>query len=427
MEDFQLNSFLKFGYFPNSELPYKLDLKNIQRTESGKRDFHQLAECALEKLESAVEKNYHPGETNVIPLSGGYDSRVILGLLRKFSESKNLYTYTFGVPGAYDYELANRLAKIAGTRHTSIDLRYYHYSTESFIDLSKKTYHQTRMFGMPPFDFIDELYGNHTTWSGFMGDLGSGQLPEKFRGMSYDEAHKMIVNLWPPVQSMRLHKLGDKDFYHLFEARDYAEKGIGNFESFMIKYREFKLVAPHIFQRDKIYRTPLIDPEYLSLMFDMPTSFRDDGKLYFHINDLLNPDFRHISVKAKGGYSLPDTYPLPVRKMWQQGLRAKNRLIREVNKFKPVLFNPMINYIDFHQAIFNREDFRSLLFENFRDLQSRKIIDWVDFEAIWKSRRFLGKKHLDAILLLASLEIHLKAGLDLGKQIVVPSTKNHVI
>jgi len=62
------------------------------------------------------------------------------------------------------------------------------------------------------------------------------------------------------------------------------------------------------------------------------------------------------------------------------------------------------------KELLNRSDLKNIIHENIMDLKQRKIIDWIDIDSIWD--RHINKKanYADALLVLASLEIHLKAG-----------------
>ena len=57
-----------------------------------------------------------------------------------------------------------------------------------------------------------------------------------------------------------------------------------------------------------------------------------------------------------------------------------------------------------------KPDLRKIIYESIMDLKQRKIVEWIDIDGIWK--RHINKKanHADALLVLASLEIYLKAG-----------------
>ena len=68
------------------------------------------------------------------------------------------------------------------------------------------------------------------------------------------------------------------------------------------------------------------------------------------------------------------------------------------------------NYIDFNEGIRNRKDLNTIIYSSVMDLKERKIIDWIDIDNIWKRHINKESDHADALITLASLEIHLKAG-----------------
>ena len=72
-----------------------------------------------------------------------------------------------------------------------------------------------------------------------------------------------------------------------------------------------------------------------------------------------------------------------------------------------------INYLDFNEKIRTKEDLRTIIQNNVMDLKSRNIIDWIDIEKILKNHLSNKANHADALIVLASLEIHLKSGLEL--------------
>jgi asparagine synthase (glutamine-hydrolysing) len=58
-----------------------------------------------------------------INLSGGLDSRVLLGLLVETQDRDSLRAFTFGIPGCDDARFARELAKAAGVRHHFYELK----------------------------------------------------------------------------------------------------------------------------------------------------------------------------------------------------------------------------------------------------------------------------------------------------------------
>ncbi len=81
------------------------------------------------------------------------------------------------------------------------------------------------------------------------------------------------------------------------------------------------------------------------------------------------------------------------------------------NRRYPNILNPHINYIDFDDAIRNRSDVKSVIYENIMDLNNRKIVDWIDIVDIWKNHQSKNGNYSDVLMTLASLEIHLKTGM----------------
>jgi hypothetical protein len=71
--------------------------------------------------------------------------------------------------------------------------------------------------------------------------------------------------------------------------------------------------------------------------------------------------------------------------------------------------SPGLNYIDFDRALRRRKDLQTTVGENIRDLKKRDIISWIDPEDIWRRHQRRRGNHADALILLASLEICLKA------------------
>lgn len=61
--------------------------------------------------------------THVLPLSGGLDSRTILGGLLNNIPAEEIVTVTFGTPDTWDFEIGRRVAHEAGTQHFTVDLR----------------------------------------------------------------------------------------------------------------------------------------------------------------------------------------------------------------------------------------------------------------------------------------------------------------
>lgn len=115
-----------------------------------------------------------------------------------------------------------------------------------------------------------------------------------------------------------------------------------------------------------------------------------------------------FSLPTKTNFGLPLEAP-----KWQRELRRYRLHARSVlNKFipgGPWGINPMINYIDFDRGLRERKDLKRVIYENIQDLKKRKIVEWIDIDNIWKRHQNKIANHADALIILASLEINLKA------------------
>ena len=70
-----------------------------------------------------------------------------------------------------------------------------------------------------------------------------------------------------------------------------------------------------------------------------------------------------------------------------------------------------INYLCFDRALREREDLLTVIRRNILDLDSRQLLDRGLGARILNSHLARAGNHADALIALASLEIHLKTGL----------------
>ena len=113
MDATNLNSFLKFGYFldyKNSN--YSFDFSNINKNKYKDFTEEKLINIGIKLWKNAIRNQFDEKEMNVVPLSGGLDSRAILATLSEITDPSKIYTYTFGSPGTWDFEIGNYIAKI---------------------------------------------------------------------------------------------------------------------------------------------------------------------------------------------------------------------------------------------------------------------------------------------------------------------------
>ena len=94
-----------------------------------KKSFQILQKELIDVYEKVAKRliNSAKGKTIVIPLSGGYDSRLVLALIKNYG-SRNFVCYTYGVKNSFDAKVAINIAK-----KLNIRIEFIEYNNE-FID-----------------------------------------------------------------------------------------------------------------------------------------------------------------------------------------------------------------------------------------------------------------------------------------------------
>lgn len=400
MDNKDLNSFLKMGYFLDyKNTQYDFDFSNIDKNKYNSYTGQELINAGSEILLEAITSRYEMGKKHVVPISGGLDSRAVLAGLLECTEAKNIETYTFGTPGTLDFEIGNYVAKKMGTKHYSYPLTEYSYSIEELLDISKRVDHQTVLFHHGPIHTIDKQHEGKVVWSGFLGDILTGDhLPKKNYSDCIEDAYMEYIRKNTYVKSMDLTREGI-DFIGHIDFPNYNKKMITYEEQIDFMNRQLKYIAPHVLIKGYDYKTPFLDADWMEFIMSVDNKFRKNQILYKDILLNLFPSAFVHKTKTNSGL------PLKASSFEIYCNRAKNKMKR-LTKGK----NLNINYIDFDHGIRYRDDLNKLVYENVMDLKNRQLLDWVDINKLWKDHINKKGDYSDALIVLTSLEIHLKAG-----------------
>jgi len=373
----------------------------------------------------------NPNTMHVLPLSGGLDSRAILGGLLENLESHQIQAATFGTPGTWDFEIGRQIARAAGVRWEGIDLssEEWAWDTSQLVKTARQTERPTKMFDAHVNRQVPERFGvENVYWSGFMGDPLSGSHLLRRDSTTWDQAQQrfaernrlsLSVNLAPPgfvpehilPQSPLVgwglphhDPSGEKNRWG--KPHPTYGEGLCYDEQLDFAVRQPCLIRPIVLPKGYEYRTPFLHPEWVSFILSVPRRYRQGQYLY---KEILKAAYaRLFSLPAKNNLGLPLKAP-----RWKKQARILNLAVRGLaRRIAPSLcysVSPGLNYIDFDRAIRRRKDLRAVVCENVQDLKKRGIIDWIDVEDILGRHRHGHGNHADALMLLASLEIHLKA------------------
>lgn len=115
-----ISEFLFFGFIPN-EFAAQEHLKELETVASRHNPFESLG-AMKEATVGVVDELLPRNENFVVPVSSGLDSRGLLGAALACRPTKHIFSYTFGHPGAVDYELASNLIAGATNNHFLVDV-----------------------------------------------------------------------------------------------------------------------------------------------------------------------------------------------------------------------------------------------------------------------------------------------------------------
>ncbi len=404
MDNTNLNSFLKFGYFLDYKHPnIQFDFSGIDKEKYKNAAESELISVARNLWFKTIDEQFKINEKHVVPLSGGLDSRAILATLLEFTEANNIKTYTFGTPGTYDYEIGKLIGRKAGTDHTRFDLTSYEYGQNDLIDISKRIDHQTLLFLHPPIKEIDQVFNGYNFWSGTIIDVFFGRHTHKKESLSLREAMKnsFVENTF--VKSTSLNNVEDSTYFDYIDFDKNAGDFLGYEHVIDLLNRQLKYIAPHVLINGYNYKT-LLSNELISFAISIDKKYLKNQYLY---KKMFLETFPYLfSLPTKSNHGLP----LSANIFYTQLKRAFNFGEREFNKLFFKSLNRNINYIDFETAIRERNDLKKVIYSNLMDLKQRNILPWIDIEKLLKNHLNKAVDHSDALLVLASLEIHLKSG-----------------
>ena len=362
-----------------------------------------LLKSGVSIYREAIGANFRSNQSHVVPISGGMDSRAILATLLEHTEAHNIKTFSFGSPGTLDYDIGCEIAKISGTQHTAFDLTKYTYTQEELEDIAQRIDHQTVLFHHWPVWAADQIYPGATVWSGFLGDPLSGSHLPTAPAKDIQGAIGYFISKNRYVQSHNF-TTNNLDFSALVELPIIGNTSLTFEEQIDLRNRQTKFIAPHVLMKGYQWCTPFTYQPWVDFILSVPNKFRKGQNLYKKI--LVSAFPGPFSHRTKSNHGLKLDAPV----YYKISTLVSQKIQRALGKK-----SSYINYIDFESAIRERNDIRELIARNVIDLSERKILDGIDTINMLNAHMSGHRNYADVLIALASLEIHIKAGMPLTK------------
>jgi len=412
----KINAFLHYGYLPDPEIPApfsmqrwfdgslpSLDFKNTPKSELIKIGGESLRASFKEEIGNDHDK------IHIVPLSGGLDSRTILANLSEQIEPSKIVAITFGVPKSTDYERAQSISKEAGLKWEGIDLSpgKWKWNTDLLIDAAKRSEKPTLLFDTAVNHSIRIKFGNECMyWTGYMGDILSRIQPISIYGKTWEQAKATFIKI---NCKCKIHKLTPTCFSpeKCLPKQPYTQADKLDYYTQLNSCIRQQCLIQHIYSpKGYDIRHPFLNPKWVAFILSAPSHYRHQQFLYRKIQRSSWPHlFNKWNSPYRGSSKLNNLI-----------YEKTNFLIRNITKkiFPIKLTSIMgadkkVNYIDWNYALRYQDDFKNVVYSNLQDLQTRKIVDWLDIKKLWTIHQNRQNDIASELMTLAALEIHLKA------------------
>lgn len=410
-----LQQYLAFGFVP--EIPAGEDPLGLlaawsrprRRTVDEVRESDLVREGAR-ALRAAFEEAAEDAVfgDQVVFLSGGLDSRTILGGLLDLYTTKEVVAATFGRPGEGDFDYASKVAVVAGVRHETLESFSVPWSTQTLVDsVLAREVPLPYPFGQRYLSYLlhRQIGAGNVFWDGLCGDAVSGDwAPGEGEERSWDEA----VAQWRSVHLVpRWRELSGPGFdpAAVLPVEPFCPPEVLSYpDQLDFGVRQARRTATRRL-RDFTIKTPFLGGPWLDFMLSVPARYRSQQYMYMEVQKAAFPRLFSLPLTTFGGGSL--TEPAQVRAARELAGRVRRRLGR--------LGLPGVGPAPkgANSAIRGRYlvdgEMRDLVRENLDDLQARGILDWLDVMSFVGGAESGADGEHSPVTILLGLELNLKA------------------
>ena len=292
-----IDSFLHYGYlpFPSEKqneriINWNNQLQNINAHLKNTKSETELVEqgiIALKKAFTNIENGIH-----ILPLSGGLDSRTILGGLLYAGLKKQIIAVTFGTPGTSDFEIGKILADKLGLRHKIFDLTKLKLDQEELERIAASDNLWTLLYDKFYNYQICKYFGKDCIyWSGFLGDALSGAHLPKTKSLNWRVAKRYFADRNRLVKSICLTS------QHYNPVNDLPDKPLISSEYINFDLQLDLAIRQEYYIRNTVtfknydYRVPFQDPNWMNFILSVPDKFYKNQYIYKLVILKILPQF----------------------------------------------------------------------------------------------------------------------------------------
>jgi hypothetical protein len=412
-----INDYLWASYLPpNSATSKAFESRELSKAKHV-YSISELADIFGKIFDDIIDET--TSANHVVPLSGGIDSRAILGALTERCETNSIRTVTFGAPGQLDYEIGQKVSKQAGIKNQAIDLTGIVLTWESILASVKKS----PWTGVPDGFFnqyVLDNFSNHDDliWSGFLGGL-TGDYINDDQDHKDEELINKFISRERKIQSIALcnDKYSPRSFINSSLLTMNRTLSTGSYLHYGVHNSCYTgpIVAP--FGRWSIWSTrigtldngaefiaPFADPRWAEYWLHSPNNVRKQSVLFLEM--LKSRYSKLFSVPTKQNYwSLSRSYP--------------SRILRKVyNYYSTSIYAKApwtkvrsvygCNYVDYDYMFRNRKDYQDVLYTAAQYFKKKSLTPWLNIDQIIRQHMKYSKNYGDVFCVLIGLAANLQ-------------------
>lgn len=412
-------TYLHYGYLPPKKIPAFLTQLGVYN--HIKPTVANTIRLFQEVFKEAIE-NYQGKGYCVIPVSGGWDSRILLGFALDMLPSHQIKTYTFGTKGQLDFDIGKQLAKKAGVEHVEFDLSKISVTWEGLRASVEKA----------PWTYVADSFFNKYCYkkmsinadfllSGFMGDPLTGghiywdngpDIKQKFADSQKFANNQSVTTLELPLESdyKPVNLLPDIPRNTPFSDHQMLDLGvrqsccIAPIVSFKKQWDSWDTSMGKIEGSNTDVISPFVHPKWVHYWLNVPDSHKNKRKLYLEFLRNKFPKFAEIPGKDFYGARGDSGISIYIKK---KKYHAKILL----NKHYPHIFTKpkeLLNYLDFDRAFRKRDDYREILEKSLLFLKEQSLVDWIDVDNLKEEHMNYLEHHSKIFLLLIGLALNVE-------------------
>jgi len=282
-------------------------------------DYKDLRDEVGHTLVSAVKRSVKGFKKADIPLSGGLDSRFLLGLANTEVE---IEAYTWGTPNCRDIRYAKKIVEPLSIKHSVYDYDPSYLVTQAELGVWI-TEGQTPVTNFHVLPYVDKVSseGESVLLDGFAGDgvLGGNFLGDAW--LNNPDIRNAGEGLWrwrlpvaasagPSVEFNSISARAKEIFVEQYRSHS-GDSSMDKVMSFLIdnRVRRTTMCGTEILRTGAYVRQPFMDVDFLDVTRKIPHSWRKRHKFYLdvlkvHGKNVASPQWQRSCLPANAPYSL---------------------------------------------------------------------------------------------------------------------------